>query len=128
MKQGIKEIFGACVIFAPVVALGVFLACPVGSEPKLDVEPGHTVTLTAQSGDKMTCLAPLAKGAIACVLPDGEKVVCHEIDNKTIFSNCSQPWKWAWQDKLSRQQTFGADPEAVKKYEKSHPIVARSAL
>jgi hypothetical protein len=77
MKQGIKEVFGACVLFAPFVVLGAFLAHPVGSEPQLNLEPGHTITLTAQSGDKMTCPAPLSKGAIACAFPDGDKAVCH---------------------------------------------------
>lgn len=128
MKQGIKEIFGACVLFAPFVVLGAFLARPVGSEPQLKLEPGHTITLTGSSGDRMTCPAPVSGHTITCVLPDREKAICSEIDAKQLFSDCSQPWKWIWQDNLSRQQIFGADPAEVAAYEKNHPVIARSAF
>ena len=131
-KIEVKAIFAFCALWvAPIIGIGAYIVSPVGSEPTVKLTPGHTVTLTALSGDKMTCPAPASGDAITCVLPDGEKAICREInepDAKGIFNNCGQPWKWAWKDNLNGGTKFAADSAALATYDKNHPIVARSAF
>jgi hypothetical protein len=79
----------------------------------------------------MTCSGSAPGGRLACVLPNGEKALCREIDEpdaKGIFNNCGQPWKWAGQGKVNSWAEFAEDPAALATYQKNHPVVARSAL